>query len=520
VGRSASLFGLLGLLFIAFGLIASALVGLQDIYVGLNLLVGAAMLLAYLVFGFRDLRALLGQRSTRYGAGSLVYSVLFIALIAGGDYLTYRYSHRWDLTEAGVYTLAPQSKKVVEALDKKLEMTAFVEGGQDPQLDSLLGSYKYAAPKHVSFRLVDPDKDPALVERLKVNTLRSVALQYGKETFVVTDPTEESITNGIIRVSQGAKKIVYFTEGSGEADTADSKDQAGYAQAKQALERENYEVKTLVLPSVQTIPEDASVVVVPGPKRPLPEHAITVLGDYLKRGGHLLLMIGPRDDDPALVAFLAQWGVKVGNDIVIDQQMRLFEGPTLGLQPLTKTYGVHPITQGFTDYTMYPQTRTVQADTGGKKGLQATDLVKTSPTSRSLSDVEGLFAKGTAVVDESAPKGPFSVAVAVEAKLKEMEGQQAGGADEARLVVFGTEQFADNQRILQSRGLQGDLFLNAVGWLVGQSELVSVRSRTVRSSRAELTPRQARSIFYLSVLAIPELMIILGLAVWWRRKSQ
>ena len=88
----------------------------------------------------------------------------------------------------------------------------------------------------------------------------------------------------------------------------------------------------------------------------------------------------------------------------------------------------------------------------------------------------------------------MSIAVAVTAKLKEHGRRAAAGegkaTDEARLVVFGTPLFADNQQLAQSR-LNGDLFLNAVGWLVGQEELVSIRSRSVRASRAELTPDQA-----------------------------
>jgi len=97
-----------------------------------------------------------------------------------------------------------------------------------------------------------------------------------------------------------------------------------------------------------------------------------------------------------------------------------------------------------------------------------------------------------------------------------VDGLLAG--EEVWLVVFGTPLFADNQQVVQSR-LNGDLLLNAVGWLVGQEELVSIRSRTVRASRAELTGNQAVQVFYLSVLIIPELLIATGIAVWWRRRS-
>jgi ABC-type uncharacterized transport system involved in gliding motility auxiliary subunit len=527
VRRSASLLGILGLVFLTFGFVAVMITfeGFGSLFALVNLFAGAILVAAYLAFGFEEFRGLLGQRSTRYGAGALVYSLLFLALLLGGNYLSARRHHRWDVTEAGIYTLAPQSKKVVEALKQDLTMTAFVEAGQDPALDSLLESYQYAAPSHVSYQVVDPDKKPEMVEQMKITTLRSVNLQYGNESFVVTNPTEEAITNGIIRVSSGAKKTIYFTEGHGEPDLANAQDPKGYSNAKLALEQENYEVKPLLLPAAEKIPDDASVLALAGPERPLTTHETQILDDYLKRGGRLLVLAGAREGTELLPELLERWGAKLGQDVVIDREVQLFQGPRLGVVPITKTYGTHAITENFRDYTVYPQTRTVEPSADGKKGLQATGLVKTSASSWAETNVDDVFTKGVASLDEGDRKGPLDIAVAVTAKLADLGVQPAAGAgdakgaEEARLVVFGSSMFADNQQMAQSR-LNGDLFLNAVGWLVGQEELVSIRSRTVRASRAELTPAQVGNLFYLSVLIVPELLIALGLIVWWQRKSR
>jgi ABC-type uncharacterized transport system involved in gliding motility auxiliary subunit len=526
VRRSASLFGLLGLLFLAFGFLATFALGLPltDSYVLLNLVAGLALVLAYLAFGLDEFRTLVGERSTRYGAGAFVYTLLFVALVVGANYVAYRRHVRWDLTEAGAYTLAPQSKKVVENLKQDLEMTAFVEGGQDEGIESLLDSYRYAAPAHVKNRMVDPDKEPALVDQMKITALKSVHLKFGNESFVVTNPSEETVTNGIIRVAGSKKKTVYFTEGHGEPPVDNPQDPKGYSNAKLALEQENYEVKSLVLPAAEKVPDDASVVVMAGPARPLTEHEIGILDAFLKRGGDVLTLVGPRQGDDGFNKLLGDWGVKLGNDIVVDREMRLFQGPSLGINPLTKTYGTHPITQNFRDFTVYPQVRTVEPSIDGKKGLEAIALVKTSPTSVALTKVNELFDKGTAQIDESDRKGPLSIAVAVNAKLKELGVEPPAGdgdkaPEEARLVVIGSSMFANNQELAQSR-LNADLFLNAVSWLVGQEELVSIRSRSVRSSRAELSQTDAVRVFYLSVLILPQLLIATGIAVWWRRKSR
>ena len=110
-------------------------------------------------------------------------------------------------------------------------------------------------------------------------------------------------------------------------------------------------------------------------------------------------------------------------------------------------------------------------------------------------------------------RGPISLAVAVTANLKEMGTDQEGTA---RLAVFGNEVFANNQYI--SQYFNRDMLLNTIGWLGGEEGLISVRTRTLRASRVQFTAEQGTAIFYLSVLILPEILLIVGLGVWWSRK--
>jgi len=521
VERSASLFGLLGIVFVAFGALGAFVDGPASPFCWGNVGLGLLLVLGSVVFGFENVIRAAGRRSTRYGAGALVYSLLFVALVVGLNYVGARKHTRWDLTEAGIHTLSPQSRSVIAALEHPLEMTAFADGGIDPGLESILDGYRFVANDKVTTRLVDPDREPALVETLKITSVPSIALKYQNETFVVTQPTEENVTNGIIRVARTGKKTVYVAQGFGQAPLDDPNDPKGYAAAKTGLEQENYEVKTLVWPAVGEMPSDASAVIVPGIEGPVPASAIAVLDAYLTHGGHVLLMVGPRQGDAELDAFLAKWGVKLGRDVVVDQQLQLLGSSVVGLQPLATDYGDHPITRGFRGYTTFPQTRTVEPDATGKKGLQVTPLVRTGPSSWAEVNVDQVYTQGTVSLDPDDRRGPLTVAVAVTANLPAMGLANAGDSDtaEGRLVVVGTPSFADSQEYTR-RPQNGDLFLNAVGWLVGQTETVSVRARTVRSSRADLTPAQARRLMFLSIFIIPELLVLIGVGVWWWRRSR
>jgi ABC-type uncharacterized transport system involved in gliding motility auxiliary subunit len=514
--RHGSFYGVVGVILLLFAGVAYYLTRLLSAYVFLHALLGLVAIIIYFASAKDTLRTFLGERSTKYGASAVLYTVLFFAILVAINYLSTRHYHRFDLTEAGVYSISPQSRSILQRLDKPLEINAFVEAGSDPRLQELLDSYRYASDK-ISYAIIDPDKQPDLAERFHISTVPAVHLQYGDNTNVVNKLSEEELTNGIIKVTRAEKKIVYFLEGHGEPDIADMQEPKGYGQIKTSLDNESYEVKPLVLSEGAAIPDDTNLLIIAGAERSLLPHEIQAIDAFLKKGGHALFLLNPRVT-PELVTYLQQWGVQVGNDVIVDEQLQLLRGRTFTLTPFVTTYGAHPITEelsrrGGSALTTYGISRSVEPQVDGKKGLTPVSLVKTGPNSWAETDLEGVFQKQTARLDEQDRKGPISLAVAVTANLKDMGADHDGTA---RLVVFGDAVFADNQYLNQY--FNRDLLLNTIGWLVGEEGLISVRARSMRASRVQFTAEQGTVIFYLSVLILPEFLLIAGLAVWWQRR--
>jgi gliding motility-associatede transport system auxiliary component len=514
--RHGSFYGVVGVIFLLFAGVAYFITRQLSAYVFAHTLLGLLAIIVYFASAKDTLKTFLGERSTKYGASAALYTLLFFAILVAVNYLSTRHYHRFDLTEAGVYSLSPQSRSILQHLDKPLEVNAFVEAGSDPQLKELLDSYRYASDK-ISYTIVDPDKQPDMAERFHISTVPAVHLQYGDNTNVVNKLSEEELTNGIIKVTRAEKKIVYFLEGHGEPNLDDQEEPKGYGQVKASLGNESYEIKPLVLSEGAAIPDDANLLIVAGAERSLLPHEVQAIDAYLKKGGHTLFLLNPRVT-PELVTYLQQWGVQVGNDVIVDEQLQLLRGRTFTLTPFVTTYGAHPITEelsrhGSSALTTYGMSRSVEPQVDGKKGLTPVSLVKTGPNSWAETDLDGVFQKQTARLDEQDRKGPISLAVAVTANLKDIGADHDGIA---RLVVFGDAVFADNQYINQY--FNRDLFLNTVGWLVGEEGLISVRARSMRASRVQFTAEQGTVIFYLSVLILPEFLLIAGLAVWWQRR--
>lgn len=513
--QSSGLLGLIGVILLVFAGVAAVLTGAATrfdvLFIAVHAIAGALALIAYLSTGLDHLRGVLGERSTKYGTSTVVGSLVFFAILVALNFLAYRYHAQVDLTSEQVYSLSPQSTQVVQGLAQPLSLEAFVEGGISPELEGLFKNYA-GASSQVTYRLIDPVREPELAERYGIKEYNTVRLAYGAATSQVTQPSEEAITNALIKLTRSAAQTVCVLEGHGEPDIDDRESARGLALLKQALENETYTVKKVLLATLDAVPADCTIVLVAGPTRPYLAEEIPLLEAYVKRGGRLLMLLPPQRAGE-LAAFLAGYGIVLGDDVVVDQVVRLFQGPALGLAPLVETYdGEHEITRALKGRTLFPMVRSVSALP--VPGVKATEVVKTSPSSWAETDLDALFQQQQAALADTDRRGPVPIVVAAEIDLSQVEG--ATGTD-ARIVVFGSSDFADNQN-LEGTFYNRDLVLNAVGWLVGQSDLLSIRPRALRASRLSLTEGEMQAVFYLSVLVLPELLLLAGLVVWWRRE--
>ncbi len=517
MGASTSLFGLWGLILVIFGVLAYAVAPGASAYVLLHIGLGLLLLILYFTTSRESLTTVLGERSAKYGMNAIVYSLAVIAVVLVVNWLAARHNVRWDLTAQNVYSLSTQSTGVLSKLEEPVEVHAFVEAGIDPLVQDLLGSYQYAG-NDFTFHMVDPIKERDLTARFKITELPTLHIQHKDQTATVTGViTEETVTNGLLQATRTVKKLVCFLEGHGEPDL-DDREANGAAHLQDALRNENYETRKVSLLSVEAVPEDCTILVVVGTERPFFDNELSAIEQSLKGGRAALFMVPPKRG-AQLVELLVPWGVDISDSVVVDQVVRLFQGPALGLQILASTYGTHEITSEFRERTVFPLVRSVHAGAATKPGLHAVELVTSSASAWAESDMAGVFERGEASLSEGDIKGPVPLAVAVTANHKEM-GPEVGitGEGETKLVVVGDADFANNQFLLQL--FNRDFVLNTLNWLGGQEEMIAIRPRALRASSSQLTPDETRRVFFLSVLVIPELLLFLGLTVWWRRSNQ
>ncbi len=478
-----------------------------------HLLLGAAALAVYATSGSTSsVNNFLRQRSTRYGANAITYSLLFVLVLVMGNFMAARYHGRIDLSASGVNSLSEQSREVVGALEEDVIIEAYLQGGSDPVLGELLAAYRYEND-HLSYSIIDPQLRPELAQKSAVTQVPSLRIVYGDRSTLVTKTDEATITNGIHSLAGGERKKIYFVEGHGEPDSNDPRGPGGTGQFKQELVNQNYDVASLFLPELGAVPDDADVLIILSASKDWFPREFELLSAYMKNGGRLLVALEPRRDS-GLADFLAEWGVTVGDDVIVDQQVRMFQGMSLGLDPVVARYGKHPAVASMKERTLFSLARSVTPSPSPREGLVVEPLAFTSDTSWAETDLDTLFDSSEAKLQDADIKGPVVVATAVSAFAEAIGGE---GEGEFQMVVLGDASLLTNQFFRQL--FNDALVLSATGWLAGESQLISIPPRGVRASRAHLTAKEGRNVFYLSVLLLPELILMMGIVVWWRRTS-
>ena len=497
--------------------------------------VGLVLVVVHTAGQWRDIVSFFNRRQTRYGAVATSGVVLALGILVAANYILSRQNKRWDVTAARQYSLSDQTRRVLESLESPISVLVFAREEEFPRFRDRLGEYDYTS-NQVTVEYVDVDKNPVRARQYEVQAYGTIIFDYeGRVERVVSD-SEQELTNALIKAVEGEERNVYFVRGHGERDP-DGDDRDAYGAVSEALRLDNLAVETFVLAQTGEVPDDATVVVIAGPKTDLLPTEADVLRDYLEGGGKVLILLDPPETaedigQPSLITLAAEWGIEVGTDVVVDASGM---GQLLGTDasvPVAATYPPHAITENFNLLTAFPLARSVRPVAGGVSGRVAQSVVETSPRSWAEADLSEL-ATGEVLLNEESGDvaGPIPIAsavsLAIDDTVADAEASDAPDRDaadsaddappsEARLVVIGDSDFAANGAI----GIQGnrDLALNAINWLAQQENLIAIRPREPEDRRITLTADQQIRINWLSLLMIPGVILATGVYTWWSQR--
>jgi ABC-type uncharacterized transport system involved in gliding motility auxiliary subunit len=320
------------------------------------------------------------------------------------------------------------------------------------------------------------------------------------------------------------ERKVYYLQGHGEREP-NKTERDGYSAVSGSLRKDNYAVERLVLAQMKEVPDDATVVIVPGPTSDILPSEAEALRRYLAKAGKMIVMLDPplganAAPMPNLEAILKEWGVAAGNNVVVDISGATND-PSIAV---AATYPQHPITETFRTITIFPLARSIDAIEGGTNGRVPTRIVETTRGSWAEANLASLTGDAGVSMDETSgdKPGPVALAVAVSAPVEGAAASTTPATGEAlkpetRIVVFGDSDFASNA---YGGGALGNvnLFANAISWLAQQENLIAIRPTEAADRRVTMTPQQQTMAAITSIFVLPGLVFAAGIFTWWRRR--
>ncbi len=475
------------------------------------LIAGGVLIVASIVVGFPNIRNYFSKRSSQLGTNTTILTLAVIGILVALNYVGYTYHKRFDLTSEHLYTLSQQSKKIVNGLKQDVTIARFAKT-PNQQFDDLMSEYTNLN-SHVKYLKVDPQEKPEVAQEYGAQHMGDVIAASGthKEPIKAgTDGaiTEEDVTSAILKVTTAKVKTVCFVTGHGEKSLTDNGPK-GYSSVADGLKKEGYDVKPVNLVTSDAVPSDCNVLVSAGPMTGYFPQEAAMIQKYLDNGGKALIEEDPisqkGQQDPNLEAVYKDWNIDVGTNVIVDASGvgRLFgTGPAV---PLVVDYGESPITKDLEHgMTFFPLARTVSIADKSKLQPEDVELLKTSARSFTIPNLDQKEVKFDPATDTA---GPLSIGVAA---------TKQEGTKQARLVVIGNSNYAANQWInLQHNG---DLFFNTVDWLAQDSNLISIRPKSVSDRRVTLTQAQSTFLWWLDLILLPGIVVLSGIVIWWKRR--
>ena len=465
-----------------------------------------------------------------------------LLILIAANWVGVRFDKRWDLTQTKRYSLSPQSVEVTKALDREVTVLGFFVKGS-PEEGNFLELMKGYTEQSTLLKLElhDPYVDAWAVEQEGITSPSGTAIfRLGEaEQRVEYDFDEEAVTNALIKLASSKTHAVCSITGHGEGAADDSYQPSGMGALFGRMQKQNYTVQSLALLDQAPTPESCEVLVLAGPQTELLPAELDRIAAYVAAGGNFVAMLNPLDA-PLTAADMDRYGVKVGNDVVVegDPYRQIAGGGPTWVLLSDDSFDAHAVTEGLRGQVVLPLARSV-----GKgaevAGLTVQELAHSTDASWAETKLEQTGDEVAEPTEGEDIIGKVSMMVAVEvadpraipttrAPAVSIDGAPTLGLPAAattpslpvavggRVLVFGDADFASNQ--FATSGVNSDLLMNGLAWMVDEAGQISIRPNEAKKGRLEVGVLSALLVSLVAMLGVPGLAVVGAVGTWMRRR--
>ena len=455
------------------------------------------------------------RNAFRGGAYSLSISVVVLAILIVVNIFASSLPTtmtRYDISASKLYSITSNTKAVVNGLEEDVTIYWVVQSGQEDEvIENLLGKYD-SLSDHIQVAKKNPDVYPTFAEQYtdEIVMNNSLIVECGDRSrfigyndiyvqeadiysysYNTSFDGEGAITSAIDYVVSEELPQVYILEGHGEADLP--------ASLQEQIEKENMETNTLSLLTVDAIPEDADCVMIYAPESDISQEEKELLADYAADGGKLFVAAGPVPDGilENLYCLLADYGVEANEGIVVegDREHYSFQGPMALLPEMNS----NTITDSLIEENYYPIMSVSLGLTVAENDRSGTVTELLTTSGMAYSKLAG-YSMTDYEKEEGDIDGPFALAVSIET------------AGEGQIVWFTSSYFLDDMYNATSSGANANLGMNALSALIGETEAMAIRSKSLNYNYLTINSSTASLLKALMTGVFP--LVYLGIGVW------
>jgi len=442
----------------------------------------------------------------------LLSGLLFVAVIVMLGWLSVRYKVELDWTAGNRNTLTAASVKQLESMKEPLRFYAFNYSGDTEARKSLeadLRKYR-SAKSDIELVFIDPAAQPQKVREFNISMAGEVVVEYQGRRENLRASTEQAITSALQRLAYTGEQWITVLEGHGERSTEDPSKQQEIGKFGQALRDKGLKVQPLNLVKSPRIPDNTSVLVLASPQSALLPGEITLINEFVEKGGNLLWLADP--DYPAgLDALAKSLGIRWQDGYAIFPEYQLLGTGHPGFYAATE-YPANAVTQGMDQVTLFPLMRSLSYQ--AEAGWTAQPLLQSSAEAwLETSSLEG----GAVVLDEKDLKGPLTLGLTLTRDKKTGEGEQAK-THQQRIALIGDSDFLSNTFIGELGNQQ--LGLNLVQWLASRDAQLNIDIPKAQDTSLYLPGWAAWLINLGFILIFPLALIAFGVTRWIVRRRK
>lgn len=435
--------------------------------------------------------------------GNLILTIAVVAAAIVLYLLAGRFAQQWDLTQTSSNSLESASIDILKQLPGPIKLTVYATG-QDARMGDVhrvirdfVSLYQRYKPD-IALDFIDPVKQPDEARKSGIQVNGEMVVEYENRNLHLTLINEQSLTSALLSLAHSKNQLVMYVEGHGER-RLEGVANHDLGEFGNKLKQNGFRLAPVNLALAQDVPGNAGVLVITQPQMPLLQGEITKLIRYIARGGNLLWLV---DAEPlqGLERIAEKLGLLLTPGVIIDPESMEMNAPATWA--LASGYPPHAITQNFDLITIFPFARSI--DWEEDNDWHHTIVVEAAPrgwVSRTLPKDKARFDKNHDI------PGPATVALALEREVNDRE---------QRIVIVGSGSFLANA--YSGNGGNLDLGVNIVNWLANEENLITIQPRSAKDNTITLSKTRLAVISNGFLIAMPGLLVGIGLMSWWRRR--